>query len=219
VFLGVDPRQPVAVQVLAHSIYRRASKPVSITPLVLSQLPIKRVGLTEFTFTRYLPPYLCHYEGHSIFMDADMLCLGDVHELVELADDRACAVSVVKNKLRFEWPSLMVFNNARCTDLTPQYIETAEPQTLKWADEIGSLPSEWNILVGYDEPIANPKLVHFTQGIPCFNETKDCPYSAEWVAEARASMSTVTWPEIMGNSVHAQPVLARLKASQGAVNG
>lgn len=212
VFIGFDERQPVAVQVLAHSIYRRASKPVSITPLVLSQLPIKRVGLTQFSMSRYIVPYLCGYEGKSIFLDADMLCLGDMHELVDLAGDYP--VSIVKNKLRFEWPSLMVFNNAKCTALTPQYIETAEPQALKWAHgEIGSLPPEWNILVGYDEPIPNPKLVHYTQGIPCFNETKDCPYSAEWVAEARASMSTVTWPEIMGNSVHAQPVLERLKAS------
>jgi lipopolysaccharide biosynthesis glycosyltransferase len=71
------------MQVLAHSIYKRASKPVSITPLVLSQLPIKRVGLTEFTYSRYLVPYLCGYEGLAIFMDADMLCLGDVHELVQ----------------------------------------------------------------------------------------------------------------------------------------
>jgi hypothetical protein len=72
------------------------------------------------------------------------------------------------------------------------------------------LPPEWNLLCGYDEPIANPKLVHYTQGIPCFPETKDCEFSEEWVKEARASMSTVTWPEIMGNSVHAKPVLERL---------
>jgi hypothetical protein len=208
------------MQVLAHSIYKRASKPVAITPLVIEQLPIKRTGLTTFTYSRYVVPYLCDYQDYAVFMDADMLCFGDVYELVNTSDPKA-AVSVVQNKLRFEWPSLMVFRNDLCRDLTPEYIgnEANSPQAFKWATTVGSLPSEWNILVGYDEPIPNPKLVHFTQGLPCFPETKDCPYSAEWVAEARASMSTVTWPEIMGNSVHREPVLARLKATQGAVNG
>jgi len=195
-----------------HSIYRRARRPVSITPLVIDQLPVKRRGLSDFTFTRYLPPYLCDFDhGWSVFMDADMLCLGDVYELRDYAGDHyEHAVSVVKNKLRFEWPSLMVFNNDKCRVLTPEFIETGEPQTLKWASSIGELPAEWNLLVGYDEPIANPKLVHFTQGIPCFPETKDSPYSAEWTAEARASMSTVTWDEIMGASVHKEAVLKRL---------
>lgn len=205
----MDPRQPIAVQVLAHSIYRRASKPVAITPLVLSQLPLKRVGLTEFTFTRYLAPYLCNYHGQAIFMDADMLCMGDVYELAELASPTA-GVSVVKNKMRFEWPSLMVFNNHLCKRLTPELIETGNPQTLDWSDEVGELPAEWNHCVGYDQPNPNTKLAHFTQGIPCFPEVRGCEYTDEWMAEARACASTVPWAEIMGSSVHAKPVLERL---------
>ena len=38
VFIGYDPRETVAFSVLAHSIHARASVPVSITPLVLSEL-------------------------------------------------------------------------------------------------------------------------------------------------------------------------------------
>ena len=211
VFIGSDPRQSVAVQVLAHSIWKKASKPVSITPLVLGQLPLKRVGLTEFTYTRYLPPYLCNYHGHAIFLDADMLVMGDIYELADLAD-KQCGVSVVKNKMRFEWPSLMVFNNHLCKRLTPELIELGQPQSLDWSDGgIGDLPKEWNHCVGYDEPNPKTKLAHYTQGIPCFPETQDCEFSEEWVNEARASMSTVTWPEIMGTSVHAKPVLERLQ--------
>ena len=38
VFIGFDPREAVSYSVLAYSIQSRASQPVSITPLMLSQL-------------------------------------------------------------------------------------------------------------------------------------------------------------------------------------
>ena len=212
VFIGVDPRQYIAAQVLAHSVWTRASGPVSITRLALKQLPIKRRGLTEFTFSRYLVPHLCGYEGHALFMDADMLCLGDVYELRAICDPQEAPVCVVKNKnMGFEWASLMYFNNALCKNLTPKFIEEGNPQMLKWAAKVGEIPSAWNHLVGYDMPRKDAKNVHFTQGIPYFSETKDDEYSAEWNEELKQSNSTVTWAEIMGNSVHAGPVLERLK--------
>ena len=75
IFIGHDERQPVSTSVCLNSIYRRASKPVQITPLVLSQLPIDRSGLTPFTFSRFLVPWLCDYEGWALFMDCDFLIL------------------------------------------------------------------------------------------------------------------------------------------------
>lgn len=205
-YIGYDPRQPVSFQVLAHSISRRASKPISITPLIIEQLPITRCGLTPFTYTRYLVPYLCNYEGEAVFMDSDMLCLTDITKIPRNED----AVSVVKNKLRFEWPSLMVFNCDKCKNLTPELIETGSPQSLEWAESIGSLPSVWNHLVGYDPP-QDAKIIHYTQGIPCFDEVKGCEYAKEWMEEAQVVNSAVPWEVLMGNSVHAQPVLERLK--------
>lgn len=206
VFIGFDPRQPIAYNVLQFSILNRASEPVSIHPLVLEQLPIKRCGLTPFTFTRYLVPWLCNYEGEAIFMDSDMLCLTDITKIPR----NDSAVSVVKNQLRFEWPSLMLFNNEQCKDLTPEYIENEEPQSLKWAPTIGELPSVWNHLVGYDKPQA-AKIIHYTQGLPCFEEVSDCEYNEEWMREAQICSSAMPWEALMGNSVHAQPVKERLK--------
>lgn len=209
VFIGFDPRQPIALQVLAHSIYRRSSKPVSITPLVLDQLPIRRRGLTEFTYSRYLVPYLCGFTGRALFLDADMMVLGDIAKLFDLVElDKP--VSVVKNKLRFEWPSMMLFNNyhSDCRKLTPEYIDNTDnkPNTLSWASDIGSLPSEWNHCVGYDEPNPNSKLVHFTAGIPCWPETNQCEFSDIWNKEAWRTNSSVGWQELMGNSVHVNRV-------------
>ena len=204
IFIGYDPRQPMAFQVLAHSIWKRATKPVSITRLQLNQLPLKREGLTQFTYSRYLVPYLCGYEGAALFMDADMLALADLTTMPAPQG----SVSVVKNAHRFEWPSLMYFDCARCKRLAPEYIESGKPQSFDWAaDGVGELPPEWNHLVGYDAPRNDAKVVHYTMGIPFWPETRQFEYAAEWMEDARDSMSTVSWHELMGGSVHAKKVL------------
>lgn len=211
IFIGADERQPVAVNVLQHSIWRRASKPVSISPLCLNTLPITRTGLTDFTFSRYLVPWLCDFEGWALFVDSDMLVLGDIAELFTLADESK-SVMVVQNVQRFEWPSLMLFNCAKCRLLDPDYVQKyPSPQDFNWArDGVGSLPSEWNVCVGYDQPQANPKLVHYTQGIPLWFETKDCAYSDEWRAEFKDMERACSWSQIMAASVHAKPVLEHM---------
>jgi len=87
VYIGYDPNESVAFYTLAHSILRRASIPVSIAPLMRSQLKgvyTRERGpteSTEFSLTRFLVPYLSGYAGWSLFMDCDMLCLADVAEL------------------------------------------------------------------------------------------------------------------------------------------
>lgn len=209
IFIGYDPRQPVAFHVAAHSIMRRASTPVSITPLVLSQLPITRRGLTEFTYSRFLVPYLCGFNGRAIFVDSDMLCRGDIAEIAHLNLD-AAAVAVVWHEQVFERPSVMVFDNTRCSVLTPEYVDTKSHQLfdLAWthrASNIAALPPEWNHLVGYDAPNPDAKMVHFTKGVPCWPETSTCEFAAEWRAELLHLASTVSYQALMGTSVHAQP--------------
>ena len=203
--IGYDERQPISFNVLQQSVFRNSSKPVAITPLVLEQLPLKRSGLTPFTYSRFLVPYLCGYEGWALFLDIDMLVRGDIAELFDLADDKY-AVMISKNELRFEWASAMLFNCAKCKILTPDYIEKAEGlHIINWVkeEEIGELPGEWNHLVGYDKPRDNPKLIHFTQGIPCFPETDDCEHANPWRKEAQFAVSARSWVSLMGTSAHA----------------
>lgn len=202
VFIGYDPRQPVAASVLAHSIAERSSQPVQIIQLRLKQLPIKRRGLTDFTYSRFLVPYLCGFRGKALFLDADMLCLGDIAELFAYSDPDH-AVRVVKGKQRFEWASLMLFNNERCRALTPEHVETSPSLfSMDWGS-VGDLPKEWNHCIGYDEPNPAAKLVHFTMGIPVWAETIECEYSTHWQQELNDCSRTVSWLELMGNSVHA----------------
>lgn len=211
IFIGFDSRQAITYNVARFSIERRSSVPVSITPLIIDQLPLKRTGLTDFTFSRFLVPYLCDYQGSALFLDADMLCLGDIATIAGRADyygDKAVFVS--KNEKRFEWASVMLFNCAHPANaiLTPDYIETAQGlHGLSWLPEdlVGDLPPEWNHLCGYDPHNPNAKMVHFTQGLPIFPETEGSPFKTEWMAEAKAMNTVSPWLEIMGRSVHAAP--------------
>ena len=102
VFIGFDPRETVAYHVFAHSILARASQPVTIAPLMLSQLgglltrPRHALQSTDFSFSRFLVPHLCGFEGSALFFDCDMLMLDDVARLWALRDERF-AVQVVKH--------------------------------------------------------------------------------------------------------------------------
>src|SRR3990167_6406606 len=96
-----------------------------------------RSFLTSFTFSRFLVPYLCHYEGWALFLDIDMILLDDIHELFCMADNQY-AVMVSKNKVRFEWASAMLFNCEHPANriLTPEFIETADRlHQISWLKE------------------------------------------------------------------------------------
>lgn len=208
IFIGNDPRLSLQANVLANSIQRQSTKPVSITMLNLNTLPIKRKGLTEFTYSRYLVPWICNYEGWALFLDSDMLVMDDISKLFDLKNEDY-GVMVVKNRQRFEWPSLMLFNNPKCKALTPEFVETYKsPQDFSWA-EVGELPGEWNHCCNYDEP-KKASIAHYTQGIPQWFETRDSEYAAEWFKEKALMESTIEWRDIMASSVHARPVLEKL---------
>ncbi|WP_137718210.1 glycosyltransferase [Methylobacillus flagellatus] len=218
VFIGFDPRETAAFAVLSHSIHQRASEPVCIAPVMLSQLKgiyrreLNPLQSTEFSFSRFLVPYLSGYEGWSIFMDCDMLMQDDIAQLWAMRDERYAVQCVqhdhkpredtkflgaVQTKYQKKnWSSVMLFNNARCKQLTPDYVNTAsglELHQFKWlADdaEIGALPQRWNHLVGYTPPDPNAALVHFTSGGPYFNEYAQCEHSDTW-RDTREQMLTV----------------------------
>jgi len=209
VFIGVDPRQPLGYNVLQYSIHANSKQPVEVIPLMLSKLPIKRRGLTEFTYSRFLVPYLCGYEGCAVFMDADIVVTGDIADLFAQADG-VSAVQVMQDQPKFEWASVMLFNNVMCTKLTPEWIddEANKPMALGFG-AIGSFTPEWNHCVGYQEP-KDAKLYHYTQGLPCFHETRGLPEDKYWLDAHRSMNHTVSWKELMGTSVHAKPVLMRM---------
>ena len=217
IYIGYDKNESVAYHVLSHSILRRSSIPVSITPLNKDCLrgffsrPRGAYDSTDFSITRFLVPFLSGFRGFSVFMDSDMLVLGDVAELgsyMTLMDKYATAVRVVKHdyqpkeehkflgaiQTKYEkknWSSVMVFNNSLCTKLTPDYVENAPGLALHQFDwlkdnQIGGMPKRWNWLVGepgYEKAPEDVRLLHYTKGTPCFDDYRTCDYSELWHAE------------------------------------
>lgn len=214
IFIGWDSKEPDAFAVLADSILRKASQPVAIVPLALSTLkphywrPRGEKETTEFSISRFLVPYLSNFEGYSVFMDCDMLVQFDITDLMLYAmAEPENAVFVCqhdytpKGETKFlgqpqtayprkNWSSFMLMNNAKCTALTPEFVNTATGLQLhrfQWLDDsqIGALPLEFNHLVGEYEPNADAKVLHWTLAGPWFDRRTD--HADRWFA-ARAKM-------------------------------
>jgi hypothetical protein len=217
VFIGYDEREPLALEVCAFSINRRASAPVSIIPLNVNHL--KGIytrganGTTAFSLTRFLVPYLSGFEGMSLFLDCDMLVQTDIYEVLDDCQDKRAvyvcqhdyvpkdvekATGAQTNYPRKNWSSFMVFRNSLCRTLIPEYVNTASPadlHRLRWANEhIGALPLDWNWLVGEYEPNPTARNLHFTLGTPCFSAYRESTHADRWFAEYEAMNTPLIVP-------------------------
>lgn len=169
IFIGYDSRERAATNVLIDSLYQKSSLPLSITPLVLSQLKNsqrywrtrKSNESTDFSFTRFLVPNLMGYRGWAIFMDCDMLCRGDIADLWSQRNENMSVMCVKHNhkpkeerkflgeiQSKYEkknWSSLIMFNCKFCKKLTLEYVNSAsglELHQFKWLNDdnqIGSI--------------------------------------------------------------------------------
>lgn len=186
IFGGWDARQAEAAEVFKYSVLAQASIPVTFQFLRIDEVPITRTGTTAFSYSRFLCPWCCDYDGIALFCDCvDQLCLGDVAELAAIAvaeDDRMVpryerpALWVVKHhgdpfqesdRPRV-WSSMMLLDCAQLSWWTPGYIETAHDHALMKfsgisSDRIGMLPLEWNMLATPGLPDPNfAKLIHWS---------------------------------------------------------
>ena len=220
IFIGWDSREDIAYQVAKKSIEDHASIPVEIIPLKQHELrkmgvytrPKDKLASTEFTFTRYLVPYLADYEGWALFIDCDFLFLDDVAKLVEQIDDSyaiMCAQHQYTPKPgkkmdgqiqtqypRKNWSSMMLINCEHPKNKQELVLDKINDESFTGAhfhrfawlpdSSIGEVSHEWNWLVGwYEEPTdGKPKVLHYTEGGPWFDNYKDCEYAAEWNAVA-----------------------------------
>lgn len=156
---------------------------------------------TEFSISRFLVPSLS--SGWSLFLDCDMLARADLVELFELADPSKAVMCVKHNYVpatmlkmdrqlqtfyaRKNWSSVMLFNGDHPANqlLTVDLVNLMPGRDLHrfcWLDdeEIGELPPEWNWLVGYSDLTLDPKLVHFTDGVPLLPGYENVPFADEW---------------------------------------
>jgi hypothetical protein len=170
VYIGYDSKQPTASKVCEYSLRKHSSTDLDIIHLDTNELKEKKIyfrpdgdpSSTEFTYSRFLVPFLEDYKGHSIFVDSDFLFLEDINKLMNLARNdfgrnKRAAYCVKhleykpksdtkfygKPQLTFpkkNWSSLIMFNNEHpsCKKLNPMTVANKSPQWLhrfEWLNE------------------------------------------------------------------------------------
>ncbi|XP_037474145.1 protein CDI-like [Triticum dicoccoides] len=172
VFVGYDPKEHEAYEVCRRSLIRHATVPLDVRPI--RQPDLRASGLywrtrghmesTEFSFTRFLTPFLAGYRGWALFIDCDFLYLADVAELIasavpsDAAAAKRLAVVCVKHEYkpleatkmdgamqtvypRKNWSSMVLYNCAHPKNvaaLTPDAVSTKTGAFLhrfSWLDD------------------------------------------------------------------------------------
>jgi hypothetical protein len=93
---------------------------------------------------------------------------------------------------RKNWSSVMLINCGHPSNrsLTKELVNDpniggAYLHRFSWLkdEEIGELDHTWNYLVGVYDDIAVPKLIHYTEGGPWFENYRNCQFHQEWKNE------------------------------------
>ena len=170
--------------------------------------PVDSLASTEFTFTRFLVPELANFKGWAVFMDCDMILTTDIKELFDQADDRYAVMCVQHDYTpregikmdgqkqtiypRKNWSSVVLWNCEHPSNRVVTQDMVNEPELngayfhrFSWLkdEEIGKLDHTWNYLVGVYDDIETPKLIHYTEGGPWFENYRDCNFADLWKNE------------------------------------
>lgn len=192
VFIGWDPVDALMAEVCASSIRRHSDLRVRMLKAddpdvraVYSRGYTVKNGQkfdqidgkpfsTDFSFRRFLVPYLCGHKGFAIFCDADIVFTTDLDQLIDYAitqpehamwcvkhnhdpenTEKMHGVEQTKYR-RKNWSSLVLWNCGHPSNriLTPHEVNTRPGAWLHgfdWLHDnlIGELPETWNWLCGH----------------------------------------------------------------------
>lgn len=187
--------------------YRPTERRPGVDRPVLYDVISEHAMATEFAISRFLIGHLAG-EGYAMFMDCDMLVRSNVRKLFDFCQkDRKKAVWCVKHNhapsgatkmdgqvqsaySRKNWSSVMVWNTDHAANkrLTVEMINSLPGRDLHrfcWLqdDEIGELGPEWNYLIGESAHMDDPKIAHFTLGVPTMRGYENSQFADEWRAE------------------------------------
>jgi len=203
IFIGYDSRHNDATNVCHNSILetldKRERDKVEIIHLDTSKIPgwerEYKNQSTEFSYSRFLVPYLSDYKGISIFVDDDFIFRKNPLVLALFLTHNhsvACVKHDFEKKFdtKFNgekdvwypkklWSSLMVFNNSHpdCKKLTLDSVQRESGKFLhqfEWTNDskIADLPAKWNWCEGYHDVMDAHKSLglHWTRGGPWIDD-------------------------------------------------
>lgn len=191
VFIGSGEASLLERKTLIHSLHKNSRRKLDVyvfngthnsiehndEPPVLADMPlwIKYKNYTEFSNYRWLIPAICGHQGRAIFLDSDMVCLGDIGELFDTdMQGNAMLAKAEAYKGKQSWGmSNILFDCSKCHfDLEQIFREIENGQFTNTEFHqmapaflamhpyaMGKLDPNWNSFDHFDE---HTKLIHYT---------------------------------------------------------
>lgn len=173
VFVGTEPKQWLASEVLRYSILRRTKATVDIQELKYLPIQLNIPMYTGFSIYRYSIPELCNYQGKAIYLDADIVVVSDILDLWNLQGKAALSRSMHPGEpLAGRYTSVMLLDCAKLThwNLNEWVKQINQDHSLYGktmqalpgglgTPDFGDLPENFNHLDHFDE---TTKIIHYT---------------------------------------------------------
>lgn len=188
--LRKNSRRPLDIWVIngTHNAIERNDAPPFLAPL---SLEMKYRNVTEFSLYRYLIPQMCDYQGRAIYLDSDMICLGDIGELFDTPVDDVDFRAVSKYADAQWASSVMLINCGRWRIDLQKIFDDIDRGTYSYAEfsrfdqrflslhphAIGKLDERWNQFDRYDQ---NTGIIHYTDLLSQPWKFPDHPYGDLW---------------------------------------
>lgn len=173
IYIGSDIYNIKAERALIYSIRKHASRPVEFH--IMSRFGSdstwkdwQNTGkwATCFSCFRWAIPAACNFQGKAIYLDSDMIALGDIAELNDSDTSKGIATTPSRES------SVMVFDCAKFKDIPDFQLSTLKANAvktnsyynlLKSKGMVGFITQQWNCLDGdgYDANLT--KLIHYTK--------------------------------------------------------
>lgn len=174
IYIGTDPESWLPTQVLKHSILAHTKAEIEFIDLDGLDFGVPRDRqLTGFSFRRWAVPYVNEYRDRALYLDSDIVVLGDVAELAGVFLGKpAAARPIAKNPtLGRYFTSVMVLDCAKLTHWDYRaWVDRIEDKgfynATMWvrdgaphADDFESMDRRWNEMDRVDD---DTRLVHYT---------------------------------------------------------
>ena len=171
IYIGTEPIQWLPTEVLKYSICKRTEAKPLFNCLEGIQLNLHNKMYTGFSFYRFCIPQLCGYEGRAIYLDADMVVVGDIVELYELEMEQPALARPHEEGKRW-YTSCMLLDCGRLNHWKPkEWVALINAGLASYGatmngdvgglnyNDFGAMPQNWNHLDHYN---AETKLLHYT---------------------------------------------------------
>lgn len=192
VFIGSGEASSIERKVAIHSLRKNASRPIEIIvfngthnaieredgrrePVPMS-LDVKYQNITEFSNYRFTIPQLCGHRGRAIWIDSDVICLGDICELYDtpMDDANVLAKSFKDDRGQTRWAlSVSLYDCERTHFDLDLYTREMAAGKYHYNDlhqmtgaflahhpfKVAAIDPNWNC---YDELNERTKLIHYT---------------------------------------------------------